>query len=1082
MPFSKVSSKVDFAALEEDLNQSWERERTFERSLEQRRGGAEFVFYDGPPFATGLPHYGHLLAGTIKDVVPRYRTMRGFYVERRFGWDCHGLPVEYEMEKELALQSRRDIESYGIARFNEACRSIVLRYVGEWRKTVRRMGRWVDFEHDYKTMDPDYMESIWWVFKQLWDKGLVYEGFKVMPYCPRCATPLSNFETAQGYQDVQDPAITVRFRATPGAAATLRAATGASVTSAAAPADGADARPIYFLAWTTTPWTLPSNLMLAVGADIPYVRLWDGDVEYVLARDRVPVYWKDPASIEILATFPGGALVGAVYEPLFPYFAALGDQGAFTVRAGDFVSTEEGTGIVHAAPGFGEDDYALGQKHGVPVVCPVDAEGRFTAEVPEYAGRFVKEADGDIIKRLRDEHKLVHRGTLQHSYPHCYRCDSPLIYRAITTWFVRIDVIKDRMLAANARIHWVPEHLRDGRFGQWLLNARDWAISRNRYWGTPLPVWRCDGCAADLCIGSTAELQRLSGQTVADLHKHFVDAITIPCDACGGTRRRTPEVLDCWFESGSMPYAQSHYPFENKERFESNFPAEFIAEGMDQTRGWFYTLVVLSTVLFDQPAFEHVVVNGMVLAADGKKMSKRLKNYPEPEAVIDRYGADALRLYLMSSAVVRGENLRFSEDGVRELLRSIVLPLWNAYSFFVTYANVDGWEPATLERPTASTRRNLLDRWILSSSQRLVRLVTEAMEAYELQRAVDPILGFMEELTNWYIRRGRRRFWKSDDDVDKRQAYETLYAVLLDTCHVLAPYTPFIADTMYRNLVGPLRQRQPEIADSVHLRDWPAVHAGEEDAELDARMDLVIRVVSMGRALRTTHGLKVRQPLQAIHVVTRDAGARRTLEEFADQIRDELNVKEVRFDDRESELVDFVVKANFKSLGPRLGKDVQQAARAIAALPLDTVLAIEGGTPHSLALDGNQVVLGPEDVVVERREKGGLFVECAGALTVALDPELTPELMEEGLAREFVNRVQNLRKDADLVVTDRVRVRFRSSAPEVTRAIAVHGDTIRNETLAVELIQSRDEIEGACSADLNGHPVQLQVERIEAGA
>lgn len=1075
MSFREVTSKVEFAALEEEINRTWERERTFERSLETRADASEYVFYDGPPFATGLPHYGHLLAGTLKDIVPRYRTMRGFRVERRFGWDCHGLPVEFEMEKQLQLGSRRDIESYGVARFNEACRGIVLRYTGEWRKTVRRMGRWVDFDHDYKTMDPAYMESIWWVFRNIWDQGLVYEGFKVMPYCPRCATPLSNFETAQGYQDVQDPAITVRFRARPQAERALGVA-----------------GPLHFLAWTTTPWTLPSNLALAVGADIEYARVRvDGD-DYVLARDRVAALWKDA---EVLETFPGTRLDGLEYEPLFPYFGAHAERGAFRVRIADFVSTAEGTGIVHAAPGFGEDDAVLGQRHDLPVVCPVDAEGRYTDEVPDFAGRFVKEADSDIIRRLKDEGRLVHRTTLVHSYPHCYRCDSPLIYRAITTWFVRIDDIKPKMLAANREIHWVPDHLQEGRFGQWLANARDWAISRNRYWGTPLPVWRCETCNDDLCIGSIAELEKLSGRRVTDLHKHFVDEIPIACD-CGGTRQRIPEVLDCWFESGSMPYAQNHYPFENKEKFEAHFPAEFIAEGIDQTRGWFYTLVVLSSALFGKPAFRNVVVNGLVLAEDGKKMSKRLKNYPEPDAVIDRYGADALRLYLMNSGVVRGENLKFSEDGVKEVLRSIVLPLWNAYSFLVTYANVDGWTPAALPgakaaggpglaglRPAAASRGNLLDRWILSASQRLVRVVTESMEAYELQRAIEPIVRFVDDLTNWYVRRSRRRFWKSEDDADKRQAYETLYAVLLDTCRILAPYTPFIAEAMYRNLTQPLPEAGVEIPDSVHLCNWPEYVAVEEDQELDDRMDFVIRTVSMGRALRTAHALKVRQPLQALHVATRDARARAALEEQADQVLEELNIKELHFDERESELVEFKVKANFKTLGPRLGRDVQLAAKGIAALPLETVLGIEAGTAHDLDVGGQRVTLGPEDVVVERREKAGFFAQCSGSLTVAIDPVVTPELVEEGLAREFVNRVQNLRKDTGLHVSDRIRVRFHTAVAEVSRALARHADSIRSETLAVSLDESPQTLGPDSRTDLNGHVCEVRVEKMpDAGA
>ena len=1062
MSFQDVTPRVDFAAQEEEMNKLWEEQRIFERSMQQRVGGSEYVFYDGPPFATGLPHYGHLLAGTIKDIVPRYQTMRGCHVERRFGWDCHGLPVEFEMERELELGSRRDIETYGIAKFNEACRGIVQRYVGEWRKTVRRMGRWVDFDNDYKTMDPEYMESIWWVFRNIWDQDLIYEGFKVMPYCPRCATPLSNFETAQGYMDVQDPAITVAFAAS---AETQQA----FATSA----------PLFFLAWTTTPWTLPSNLALAAGAAIEYLRVAHAGREYILAAERLSSLWNKKDGVEELERFPGSRLDGLSYEPLLPYFAAHRQAGAFRVRLGDFVSTEEGTGIVHVAPGFGEDDHALGQAHGLPVVCPVDAEARFTNEIPEYEGQFVKDADAAIIRRLKEEGKLLKQSTLQHNYPHCYRCDAPLIYRAITTWFVRIDRIKSRMVANNQLIHWVPEHLRDGRFGKWLENARDWAISRNRYWGTPLPVWRCDDCGELRCVGSIAELQELSGSTVQDLHKHFVDEIVLQCAKCAGQAHRIPEVLDCWFESGSMPYAQSHYPFENKEVFERNFPAAFIAEGIDQTRGWFYTLTVLASALFDKPAFKNVIVNGLVLANDGKKMSKRLKNYPEPEVVIDRYGADALRLYLMNSAIVRGENLRFVEDGVKDVLRSIMLPLWNAYSFFVTYANVDGWQPVGNGHVNADTRHHLLDRWILSAQQRLIRVVTDSMDQYELQRAISPLVQFVDNLTNWYIRRSRRRFWKSEDDNDKAQAYETLYSVLLQTCRVLAPYTPFVADVMYRNLTSPLRAEGEPVPDSVHLCDWPAYDAAQEDQHLDERMDLVIQVVSMGRALRTSHSLKVRQPLAALHVVTRDQGAQESLQPFIELIQDELNVKQVLFDDAEEKLVDIHVKANFKSLGPRLGKNMRQVAEAIAQLPLAVVLHIEAGGAYALAAAGVAVTLGPEDVILERKEKSGLFAECSGTLTVALDHELTEELIEEGLARELVNRIQGLRKDADLHVADRIRVQYHTPVDAVAAAVASHEATILAETLAIDLQRVDLPPAQASEIDLNGHAVTLSIVRVE---
>ncbi|MBN1556985.1 MAG: isoleucine--tRNA ligase, partial [Lentisphaerae bacterium] len=771
--FKPVDGTPAFARHEEDILAFWAANGVFRKSLEARRGRPEFVFYDGPPFATGLPHYGHLVPGTIKDIIPRYQTMRGFYVDRRFGWDCHGLPVEYEVEQSLNISGKRDIETLGVDAFNEQCRSIVLRHTAEWRKTVTRMGRWVDFDRDYKTMDPAYMESIWWVFKALWDKGLIYEGQKVLPYCPRCATPLSNFETNQGYVEVTDPAVTIRFRA-------------------------ADEPGAWFLAWTTTPWTLPSNMALAVHPDLVYARVRDGDNVYYLARERVPVYYPDAAGYDALEEVPGRSLLGRTYEPLFPYFAERAAEGAFRLIAGDFVTTQEGTGIVHVAPGFGEDDARVGAAQGVPTVCPVDEEGRFTGAVPEYAGQPVKAADGPIMQRLKECGALVHRGTVLHSYPHCWRCDTPLIYRGVSTWFVRVEAIKERLAAANRGIRWVPEHLRDGRFGKWIEGARDWAISRNRYWGTPLPVWRSADGTETVCVGSIAELTERTGAAVTDLHKHFVDALEIPSERGGPPLKRVPEVLDCWFESGAMPYAQAHYPFENKAHFEKHFPADFIAEGLDQTRGWFYTLMVLSTALFDRPAFRNVVVNGLVLAEDGRKMSKRLQNYPEPSAVIERYGADALRLYLMHSPVVRAEDLRFAEKGVQHLTRHILIPLWNAYSFFVTYANIDGWspEPAAEDPPSD----NVLDRWAVSVLGGLIDRVTAALDAYDLQGAVRPFVAFIEDVTNWYIRRSRRRFWKSRDDADKAQAYHTLYGLLLTFSKVAAPFIPFISEAVYRNL------------------------------------------------------------------------------------------------------------------------------------------------------------------------------------------------------------------------------------------------------------------------------------------
>jgi isoleucyl-tRNA synthetase len=1046
--FKPVSRKIDFPSQETEVLEFWKQQRVFERSLEQREGGSEYVFYDGPPFATGLPHYGHLLAGTIKDIVPRYQAMRGHYVSRRFGWDCHGLPVEYEVEQDLKISGKRDIETLGVDVFNERCRSIVLRYTREWREVVTRMGRWVDFDHDYKTMDPAFMESIWWVFKALWEKGLIYEGHRIVPYCPRCTTPLSNFETNQGYEEVQDPAITVRFKV-----------------------EGADRA--YVLAWTTTPWTLPSNVALAVGKDIGYLKVKDGDDTYYLAKDRFAVYYKKGAKVEVLEEVPGAALAGLRYEPLFPYFADFRAKGAFRVVLGDFVSTGDGTGVVHIAPGFGEDDSRLGQTESLPAPCPVDEEGRFTADVPDYQGREVKEADADIIRRLKHEGKLVHQAVINHSYPHCWRCDTPLIYRAISAWYVRVEQIRDRILAANSQTTWVPGHLKEGRFGKWLEQARDWNISRNRYWGTPLPVWRSDDGKEVVCIGSAAELEQLSGQKVTDLHKHYVDKIEIPSREGRGTLKRIPEVLDCWFESGAMPYAQAHYPFENRQQFETHFPADFIAEGLDQTRGWFYTLMVLSTALFDRPAFRNVIVNGLVLAEDGRKMSKRLKNYPDPTYMINTYGADALRLYLINSPVVRAEDLRFSEAGVQDLMRNLLIPLWNAYGFFVTYATVDGWTKdagcKTQDAGSGTRNVNLLDRWIRSSLESLSASVTHAMDQYDLQGAIRPFVRFIEDLTNWYIRRSRRRFWKSQDDDDKSQAYETLYYVLLQLSKIAAPFIPFASEAIYRNL------RTADMPDSVHLCDFPAGEASRRDEALERQMQAVMTVVALGRTLRAAHDLKVRQPLPKLHVACRHAGLRASVAALKDIILEELNVKDAEFLAHESAFATAKAKANFARLGPRLGPLVKKAAGIVAGLGSGQVETLAGGEPLTVTVDGKDFELTPDDVVIEHLPHEGSVVAAEGGLVVALDTTLTPDLLEEGLAREFVSKLQNMRKTADLDVTRRIRVGYSGDAA-VTGAVGRFMDTIATETLSVAIEAAATKGPGAADWDLNGHPCSIWFE------
>ncbi|MBP7460844.1 MAG: isoleucine--tRNA ligase [Candidatus Delongbacteria bacterium] len=1038
--FTETRNKIDFSEIETKILAFWDEQAIFKKSLDLRDIQNEFVFYDGPPFATGLPHYGHLLAGTLKDIIPRYQTMKGNYVERRFGWDCHGLPVEYEMEKELNLSGKKQIEDYGISKFNESCRGIVLRYTSEWEKTVHRMGRWVDFQHDYKTMDTSYMESIWWVFKEMWDKELIYEGYKVLPFCPRCSTPLSNFETNQGYRETVDPAITVRFKLE-------------------------DQPATYILAWTTTPWTLPSNLALAVGKDITYIKVRDHDEIYIIAQERIPAYYRKAEEYEIIETLKGSELVGLRYEPLLPYFASQSAQGAFRVIAADFVSTEDGTGIVHIAPAFGEDDFNVCRENGIPLVAPIDDEGRFTAEVGDYQGMAVKEADPLIIRRLKEERKLVKREQITHNYPHCWRCDTPLIYKAISTWFVRIDRIKEQMLASNRQINWVPAHLKEGRFGKWLENARDWAISRNRYWGATIPVWRCS-CGQLKAFGSIKELEEAGGIRLTDLHKHVVDEVVVPCPVCGKTMKRIPEVFDCWFESGSMPYAQNHYPFKNKEKFERHFPADFIAEGLDQTRGWFYTLVVISSALFQKPAFKNVIVNGLILAEDGKKMSKRLRNYPEPEFIINRYGADALRLYLVSSPVVRAEDLRFTEEGVKEILRTILIPFWNCYAFLATYAGIDHWVPD----PNYSRSPHQLDRWIISVLNKLIDDVNQSMDQYDLQKTVSSLLDFIDLLTNWYIRRSRRRFWKSENDQDKNDAYHTLYTVLLKLSQLMAPFVPFISEAIYLNL------KTDAMPESIHLTDFPSADLQARDYPLENQMALVQKAVSMGRSLRIKHNLKIRQPLAGIHLVTRVNDEREILNQMTDLIKEELNVKSIIFDENESALVSFSAKANFKTLGPRYGQLMKIISTEIAALSEDKIEQVLMGHPISLTIDGQTISIGSDEMIVARQEKADLVIENEGTLTVALDSHLTPDLIQEGLVRELVHQIQNHRKDEQLDVTDRIRI-VGHATPDLQQAILNYRDYLQAEVLASQIVFS-DPSDDMKSIEVNDQLIRLKIEKL----
>ncbi len=1027
--FNPVDPKQHFPSLEEKLIKHWKENKTFEKSVDQRPKDNEYVFYDGPPFATGLPHYGHILAGTLKDVVPRYWTMKGFRIERRFGWDCHGLPVEYEVEKELGISGKQDIEeNYGVHEFCEKCRSIVLRYTKEWEETVDRMGRWVDFKDDYKTMNPEYMETIWWIFRQLWDKELIYEGHKSMHICPRCVTPLSNFEVTQGYKDITDQSITAKFKLD-------------------------DEENTYILAWTTTPWTLPGNFFLAVGADVEYAKVEYEGEKLILAKDLVEKTFEGK-DYEVLETFKGEKLDEKGYEPLFPYYADLKEEGGFRVSTADFVSTEDGTGVVHIAGGYGEDDLLFVKDRDFQVVQHVGIDGRFKEEVKEFVGEHVKplddhmKTDRKIVEYLEKVGKVFDAKTYKHSYPHCWRCDSPLLNFSTTSWFVKVTEIKEKMLASNKDINWVPDHLQEGRFGQWLENARDWCISRNRYWGAPLPIWRAEDGDV-ICVGSIEELEKLSGQKVEDLHKHFVDEVTIGKD--GKTYKRIPEVLDCWFESGSMPYAQEHYPFENKERFERNFPAQYIAEGLDQTRGWFYTLVVLGTALFGKSPFKNVIVNGLVLAEDGKKMSKRLKNYPEPKLVFDKYGADALRFYMMNSPVVKADTLRFSERGVDEVVKGVILPVWNSYSFLVTYANIDGWEPGD-EKPT-----NKLDKWILSELQLLVKEVTEQMDAYDLQKATNTIPKFIDNLTNWYIRRSRRRFWKNENDLDKSSAYATLHEVLVTLSKVLAPFCPFVSEEIFCNLTG---------KESVHLEDWPIVDESLINEDLSLEIKVTRAIVTLGHGVRAQKQIKVRQPLSKVQVALPDH-LRHDFEE--DVILEELNVKELKILEDASDVAEFRVSPNAKVLGPKYGGEVQNIIKEAKAGNFE----LEGDTVKigEYKLTGDEVSVGYEG-------KEGFDVASEDGVVVALDTEITKELKLEGYARDLVRSIQDMRKEAEYNVSDRIMVAIEAGG-ETSEAVKQFTDYISGETLANKLAET---IEGSDwdiekEVDLDGQSVKIALKK-----
>ncbi|PIZ00572.1 isoleucine--tRNA ligase [bacterium (Candidatus Howlettbacteria) CG_4_10_14_0_8_um_filter_40_9] len=1010
--FKKINQKQNFPELEKNILKFWKNKNIFKKSVEARPLDNTFSFYDGPPFATGTAHYGHLLAGTMKDVIPRFKTMQGYRVERVWGWDTHGLPIENIVEQELDFKSKTQIKEYGIDKFNEKCETKVLGYAEEWKKIVEMTGRWVDMENAYLTMDKEYMESVWWVFKSLWDKKLIYEGHKVMPYCPRCATSLSNFELGLGYKDKRDKAITVKFELE-------------------------EEQGTYVLAWTTTPWTLPGNLALAVNSKIDYVKVKKDNEFYILAKDRLADYAEELGS-DTEEEIKGKALIGKKYKPIFNFYQPKADppradknpKKAFEIVSGDFVSTESGTGVVHIAPAFGENDYLVAKENGIDFFMPVDDLGNFDVDVPDYAGKSVIELETNeqIIKDLEKEGKVVKGENLVHSYPHCWRCDTPLIYRAVTSFFVDVKKNRDRILNNNKKIHWVPENIGKGRFQNMLEGAPDWNISRQRFWGTPLPVWKCEKCDKAQVFGSIAELEEnLGNKKVTNLHLHKIQDLEISCD-CGGKARLLGDVLDCWFESGSMPYASIHYPFENKEKFERDFPADFIAEGIDQTRGWFNSLLILSSNIFSKESFRNVIVNGTVLAENGQKMSKRLKNYPDPLEMVHKFGADAMRFYLMDSPAVRAEDLRFSEKGVDEVVKKIVITLWNTYSFFVTYASIDEFEPKkSIEKP-----KNKMDHWVLSELNSTVKNVTESLENFELNEATKELASFLDNLSNWYVRRSRRRFWKSENDADKNEAYQTLYDCLVTYSKLLAPYMPFVAEEIYKNLTG---------EESVHLSDWPKINEKLIDETINKKMARTRAIVNFGLSARSKQNIKVRQPLSKIIIFSDDDI--KLDEDLIQAVKDELNVKEIEFKKDDPNIVEKIVKLDFTVAGPKYGPRVKEIGKAV----------IEG--KYEITENGVKVgkdLISYEEVLVNFKSKSEEYiVEGDGLVLVALDINITEELKQEGIARDVVRIVQDLRKKADLDVSDRINISLGTDSEILKKVFEKYDAYIRKETLAEKI-------------------------------
>lgn len=1035
--YKKINPNMNFVEREEKVLKFWKENRIFEKTLEKTKDGEEFSFYDGPPTANGKPHIGHILTRVMKDIIPRFKTMKGYHATRKAGWDTHGLPVELEVEKQLGMDGKQDIEKYGIEPFIQKCKESVWKYKTEWEKMSDRVGYWVDMEHPYVTYDDNYIESEWWSLKNIFDRGLIYKGHKIVPYCPRCGTALSSHEVAQGYKDVEEKTAVAAFKVK-----------GEEET--------------YVLAWTTTPWTLPSNVALCMNPDYDYVKIESKGAKFILAKERVHVFFNE-GEYSVIEEKKGADYEGLTYEPLYACYKGV--KNAYRVVTDGYVTLDEGTGVVHIAPAFGEDDARVGRKYDLPFVQMVDDRGNMVEGAP-FVGTFCKDADKLILKDLKEKGLLFKTLTVTHSYPFCWRCDTPLLYYARSTWFISMTKVKEELLKNNASVNWIPDSIGKGRMGNFLENVIDWGLSRERYWGTPLPIWVCDDCGETIAIGSKAELKEKGGiEGDIELHKPYVDKITIKCPKCGKTMHRTPEVIDCWYDSGSMPFAQLHYPFENKDKFEKTFPAQFISEAVDQTRGWFYTLLAISTLMFDKAPFKNCIVLGHVNDKNGIKMSKHKGNVVDPWSVLDKQGADAVRWYFYTNSSPWIPS-RFYGEAVSEVQRKFLGTLFNTYSFYVLYAEIDKFNPT--EYKLSDCKLSVMDKWILSAMNTLIKFVDDSLENYKITEAAREIGDFVDKLSNWYVRRCRERYWGSEMTEDKKAAYMTLYTVLEATARLVAPFVPFIAEEIYRNIVCSVDASAPE---SVHLTSFPTADENYIDSALERGMAIAEEAAVLGRAARNAASVKNRQPLNEILLCGEHVGE--LSEDMLAIIRDELNVKRIEYVADAGDYVSYSVKPQLKTLGPKYGAKLGKIRAYLTENPEKVVSGLRGADEYSFTVDGEEIALGKDDVLITVLNKDGYSVQSGGGITVILDVTLTPELIEEGYMREIVSKVQTMRKDSGFEVTDHIALYYDGDA-EIEAVIEKYKDEIAGDVLA-DRVEKKSDLE---KRDVNGKQVGLGVVKL----